>query len=582
MNTDSTRAVYHAAARKAKHNNPAYSKLSLFMGCGIQIKGEGSFVEDHAGRRLLALFDQYGNQSFGYSHPVILNALRDKLESKNLNSTKILFEEDQILLAEQLARLTGNRLKYSYFANGGGESIDNALKLARAHTGRMKFVSACGCFHGKTFAALSASNRPEHVALFKPMLSKFATIPYNNISALRDAIDDKTAAVILEPVQAESGVYVPTKEYLHEARRLCTKHGALLIFDEMQTAFGRTGSFFAFQHFDVMPDLMCIGKAFGGGLVPISAVMAKEDVWQILWRSPSTFGSSLGGNPLCCRAGLAVLEVSTDESFLVGVRRNAAIMAAQIRSIAHRHFKIVKEHRGIGMMHGLELINDAAVGLALRLLYEKGATSTFCLYNNRVLRVQPPLTIDERELMSGLSWLDEVLQEVEQYFKELPRGRVRTGNMEIEKTVEIPLERFIAVLHANPNLLDPFALHNYGPQNLVDEEFEGTVGGDPLTWPNSIFLSRDGLTSSARAGWIWTKLERRISATTERSTTMRIDKRNKDSTKVSIRIDWDAGTGAYESFLSARISHYVSSRMDSLLSEVSKIAIQSETSVVSG
>ena len=299
---------------KAAHNHPTYSTMAFVMGCGVQGMGAGSHVTDEHGRRFLALFDQYGNQSFGYSNERIIDAIEDQIKIRRLNSTKIMFEEEQIELTERLARLTGNRLPYVYLANSGGETIDNALKLARAATGRPAFVTAVDCFHGKTFAALSASGRPEHAVLFQPLLDHFRQVPFDDLAALEAAIGPDTAAVLLEPLQAEGGVIVPSPGYLREVRRLCSAAGALLILDEMQTAFGRCGTFFAFEQFGLAPDLLCVGKAFGGGILPVSAVLGTAAVWGSLKALPSTFGSSLGGNPLSCRAALEVIAIVSEDS----------------------------------------------------------------------------------------------------------------------------------------------------------------------------------------------------------------------------------------------------------------------------
>lgn len=377
------------AELKAAHNHPTYAKMAFVMGCKVQDRGR-SRVSDDEGRSFLAMFDQYGNQSFGYSHPRIVAAVREQLDTGVLNSTKIMFEDVQIRLSERLAQITGQRLPYSYLANGGGETIDNALKLARAATGRPGVISARGCFHGKTFATLSASNRPEHRAHLAPFMEHFRQVTFGDTAELAAALDDSVGAVLLEPVQAEAGVIVPPPDYLREVRRLCTEAGALLILDEMQTAFGRCGTFFAYEQFGIVPDLVCVGKAFGGGVLPVSAVLGTEEVWKVLRELPSTFGSSLGGNPLSCRVGLESVAIASDPLFLDGVRERARMIEQRLTAAAERHPGVVAAHRGVGMMHGLEFHDQALAGLVLGRLLEEGITSTYSLYNPGVLRVQPP------------------------------------------------------------------------------------------------------------------------------------------------------------------------------------------------
>ncbi|MFC9930696.1 aspartate aminotransferase family protein [Streptomyces sp. NPDC127190] len=550
------------AETKAAYNHPTYAKMAFTMGCGVQGRGEGCHVYDETGRPFLALFDQYGNQSFGYSHERLVQALRDRLDTANLNSTKILFEEVQIRLSERLARLSDGHLRYSYLANGGGESIDNALKLARAATGRPYFVTAVDCFHGKTIATLSASRRPEHEAVYRPLMSEFRQVPFGDIAAMEAAVDENTAAVLLEPVQAEGGVIVPSEDYLREVRRICTERGALLILDEMQTAFGRCGTFFAHQQFGVLPDLVCIGKAFGGGLLPISAVLGTAEVWTSLKRTPSTFGSSLGGNPLSCSVGLAAVELASEPEFLARVNARAEQIQRRLTELPARFPKLVRAHRGLGMMHGLEFHDEALGGLVLRLLIRHQVTSTYSLYNNSVLRVQPPMVIGEAELDRGLDVLEEVLAEVEAY--QAGGGATGVDAMSPQRlSVELPYPAPAVreLLGRRPRSLDPFSLH---PEQEdcppVEPEFAGTLGEDPVVWEDHYAAGPDGPVLSAGDCWMWTSLRRGFTVVPSGGTACRVD----------IDIEWDAGTGGYEALLAGGISWFVATRVEQLADEIRK------------
>jgi putrescine aminotransferase len=536
---------------KSAHHHPTYSTMSFIMGCGVQGEGAGSAVLDENGESYLALFDQYGNQSFGYSHPRLISAVREQLDSGVLNSTKIMFEEVQIRLSRRISELTGGRLPFSYLANGGGESIDNALKLARAATRRPKFITATDCFHGKTLGTLSASGRPEHLALFQPLLGHFHQVPFGDLDALAAVLDTDTAAVLLEPVQAEGGVIVPSAAYLQEVRRLCTEAGALLILDEMQTAFGRCGTFFAFDQFGVTPDLACIGKAFGGGMVPISAVIGTAAVWECLVETPSTFGSSLGGNPLSCRVGLESIAIASDEEFLAGVREKGAVIESRLAALAARFPELISAHRGIGMMHGLEFSDESLGGLVLRLLLERWVTSTYSLYNNRVLRVQPPMVISPDDLARGLDVLDDVVKTAEKH-----RTGAR-GSILPPVTMTIPVSGdaadVLALLRAQPRLLDPFAADNAAGSEDGPAEFEGTLGDDVVIWTDSAFWTDTTLTLRAEPSWLWTTLDREFKVRT-----------GGDGAEIDVRIDWDAGTGEYEGMLAGRLSYYVTGRLAAL------------------
>ncbi|WP_055699374.1 aspartate aminotransferase family protein [Streptomyces silaceus] len=547
------------AEAKAAHNHPTYAKMAFVMGCGVQGGGTGSTVLDDAGQSFLALFDQYGNQSLGYSHPRIIAAIRDQLDSGVLNSTKIMFEEVQIRLTERLAELTDQELPFAYLANGGGETIDNALKLARAATGRPRFISALGCFHGKTFATLGAAARPEHQERLGPLMSEFQQVPFGDLDALAEALDDTVAAVLLEPVQAEAGVVTPPPDYLREVRRLCTEAGALLILDEMQTAFGRCGTFFAYQQYGITPDLICVGKAFGGGMLALSAVVGTEEVWKVLRDLPSTFGSSLGGNPLACRVGLETIDIASDEAFLADIRAKGERITARLAAAAARYPEVIAEHRGIGMMHGLELRDDSLTGLVLGRLIEEGVTSTYSLYNPRVLRVQPPLVISDADLERGLDVLDEVLAEAD-----AARGSVRptAALSPLTRTVPLarPAEDVVRLLHERPRLLDPFARDTRADPRDSEEDFGGRIGQDEVVWPDRVERGEDGVALRADPCWLWQELAR----------TVVVRPAAGGGCTVDVEIAWDTGSGGYEEMLGGRIALFAEERLTHLLARLEK------------
>lgn len=543
---------------KAAHNHPAYARMAFVMGCGVQGPGAGSAVADEDGRAFIALFDQYGNQSFGYSNPRITAALREQLDSGILNSTKIMFEEVQIRLAQRLAGITENKLPFVYLANSGGETIDNALKIARAATGRPNFISARGCFHGKTFATLSAAGRPDHQAQLGPFMDCFRQVPFGDAGALADALDDSVAAVLLEPVQAEAGVIVPPREYLRQVRQLCSKTGALLILDEMQTAFGRCGSLFAHQRFGAVPDLMCVGKALGGGMLPISAVLGTKRVWGVINEMPSTFGSSLGGNPLSCRAALATVEIASEEGFLDRVRERGATIAARLSAAAARHPDLIEEHRGVGMMHGLAMRDEAVAGALLGQLLAGGATSTYSLYNPRVVRVQPPLLISGEDLEHGLGILDDSLAKVRVGHHAGADSRP-AWRSPVTHAAHLPCSAkdVLKLLHDQPRLLDPFAMDHSGPVGGQQPEFRGRLGDDLVVWPDSADLLPDGVTLRAAPCWLWRTLERTVTVTPDG-----------DGCDVTATVRWDTGSGDYEELLSGRIGYFAAERLADLAGEL--------------
>lgn len=552
LHTDMAFDLSTIAKRKAEHNHPAYTKMAALMGIGAQIKGEGSYVEEHTGRKVLTFFDQYGNQSMGYSHPVLVKALIDKLMSDNVNSTKIFFEEEMTLLAESLSRLTDHQLKFCYFANSGGETIDNALKLARATNGRRKFITTVGCFHGKTWAALSAASRPDHVDAFGPLMDNFCLVPFGDIKAMEQAIDTDTCAVLLEPIQAENGVILPPSGYLERLRALCDQYDVALIFDEMQLAFGRTGKFFGFQNFNVIPDIFCIGKAFGGGIVPISAVIAKEKYWGILSTNPTTFGSSLGGNPVSITAGLTMVNITNNSSHLNGVLEKGQVVRQRLDKLAIQYPSVIKEVRGIGLMYGIELVNISVAGLILSILYDKGLTSTYSLYNPKVIRVQPPMNISMADIHKGLDILETGFEELVRYLG--TQNELSTDNLKvIDIDVDIPLHKLGAFLQSYPSFLDPFA-HDRWDGQVTNAEFQGTLGVDRIIWENEIVVSPDKVVSKLTSSWLFNNLERKISLSPKG-----------DGATITFEAQWDCGIYAYEKFMQNRIAYYITNRFSALI-----------------
>ncbi len=289
-------------------------------------------------------------------------------------------------------------LERVFFCNSGTEAVEAALKFARISTGRTNVIAAMRAFHGRTFGSLSATFNKKYRQGFEPLLPGFSHVPYNNIQALESALTAETAAVILEAIQGEGGVYPADVDYLQAARQICDAHGALLILDEIQSGFGRTGKMFAFQHFEVTPDLLCCAKSLAGG-VPIGAVLIGEKVQNL---TPGTHGSTFGGNPLSCAAALAALDVIEAENLAGQAAEKGAYLMGKLRLI---NSPLIREVRGMGLMVGIELKQKVAPYLkALQdhniLALNAGMT---------VLRLLPPLVISYKQIDRLVSALEDVL-----------------------------------------------------------------------------------------------------------------------------------------------------------------------------
>ncbi len=390
------------------HVNPYLARLMAFAGFGTEVKGEGAFITDHEGREFLDFLGGYGVFSLGHRHPKVVQAVKDQLDLMPL-SGKTFFGPKQAQLAQKLAELSPEGLEYTFFCNSGTEAVEAALKFARAATGRTKFVSSIGGYHGKTMGALAVTGREKYQTPFVPLMPGAEFVPYGDIEALKSAVDGETAAVILEPLQGEGGIHLPPPGYLAEARRICDKNGALLILDEVQTGLGRTGAMFASAYEGVRPDLMPLAKALGGGVMPIGACMGTAQVWEKVFSSnPLAHTSTFGGNPLACAAGIAALEVTVEENLC----EKAAVLGSRIMAgLAGIEGGLVSEVRGRGLMIGVEFSRDEVGELVIAQMVKRGLIAAYTLNNPRVIRLEPPLIITEAQADQAVGIVKEAVQE---------------------------------------------------------------------------------------------------------------------------------------------------------------------------
>jgi putrescine aminotransferase len=385
-------------ARYEKYLNPGMAALTRFMGLEtVEAEAEGCTVIGADGTRYLDCLGGPGVFTMGHRHPKIVAALKAQADRMPLGS-HMLLNPLAAELAERLANLTPGELQYSFLCNSGAEAVEGALKMARAYSKRPKFVAAEGAFHGKTFGALSASGREMYKAPFRPLLEGFTHVPFGDAAALAAAVDDETAAVILEPIQCEAGIRVPPDGYLKAVREACDRHGALLIADEIQTGLGRTGRMWACDWDGVAPDLMTVGKAIGGGVMPLAAFIARPEVWEVFADNPYVHSSTFGGNPLACAASLAALEVLEEEGLVECARARGEQLLAGTRAAAAEFPEMVKDVRGRGLLVGVEFADSDVGGLVISGLLQHGILAAFAINNREVLRLEPPAVITEAEV----------------------------------------------------------------------------------------------------------------------------------------------------------------------------------------
>ncbi len=361
------------------------------------VRGEGAHLWDSAGRRYLDLGASHGTANVGHANPEVVAALarqaRELLQLAGSFASPVRTEFIRALTATLPAPL--DRV---FLSNSGTESVEAAIKFARSATGRPRIVAAMRGFHGRTLGALSATWRPEFRAPFAPLVPEFAHVPFNDAAALAAAVDDRTAAVLLEPVQGEGGVHPAAEGYLRDARAIASAHGALLILDEVQTGLGRTGRFWALERSGIVPDIVTAAKSLAGG-VPIGATVTTGAVESAFRGSHQ---STFGGNPLACAAGIAALEYARRERLAERAERLGEIARLRLAGLPE---SVVREVRGVGLMIGIELRGRAAPHLeALRsqgyLAISGGAN---------VIRLLPPLVISEEDWVGALGALREIL-----------------------------------------------------------------------------------------------------------------------------------------------------------------------------
>jgi predicted acetylornithine/succinylornithine family transaminase len=370
----------------------------------VIVKGEGCYLYDADGNRILDMFPGWAVSGIGHCHPKVVEAIR-KQAGELLHIDNTFCSEPQGKLAKLLSeRAFGGKC---FFCNSGAEANEAAMKLARLHAGpqKYKFITAEGSFHGRTFATLTATAQPKHHEGLLPLMPGFIYVPFNDIGALESAFGNEVAAVMVEPIQGEGGINLATKEYLRAMRRLCDQTGALLIFDEVTTGIGRTGKWFAYQHFDVEPDILTMATALGGG-VAIGAMMAKEEIAAAL--SPGKHATTFGGNALACAAGIAVIEAIEEEGLLEKAAELGQYLKSKLEQLKQKH-PIIDSVRGVGLMIGVQL-NDPGGEIVDKCL-EKGLRIN-CTQTT-VLRFMPPMIVTKNQIDEAIDILDAVLSENE-------------------------------------------------------------------------------------------------------------------------------------------------------------------------
>jgi ornithine--oxo-acid transaminase len=396
--------VMELESRHSAHN---YEPLPVVLA-----RGQGAHLWDSAGRRYVDMMSAYSAASHGHAHPRILAAL--EAQARRLAVPSRAYYSDR--LGPFLAKLTGlTGLDAALPMNTGAEAVETAIKAARRWGYRVKgvprdraeIIVANGNFHGRTTTIISFSSEPDYRDGFGPFTPGFRSVPFGDLAALEQAITPETVAVLVEPIQGEAGIIIPPAGWLNGVRRLCDAHDVLLILDEVQSGLGRTGAWFAFEHENVRPDGLVLGKALGGGMLPVSAFLARRDVMDVL--TPGSHGSTFGGNPLAAAVGLEALQVIADEGLVERSRILGDHMLERLRTIRS---PVLREVRGRGLWAGAEIDpHFATARQACEALLAKGVLSKET--HHTVVRLAPPLVIAREDLDWTLDRFAEVIGDLE-------------------------------------------------------------------------------------------------------------------------------------------------------------------------
>lgn len=375
-----------------EHNSRVYPKRDIQI-----VRGMGARLWDSEGKVYIDMGASIGVMNVGHSNHYVREAIRE--QSDQLMYVYSAFHNDQReRLLQKLAEITPEPLTRSFLCSSGTEAVEAAIKFARGHTKKKRIIGAKRGFHGKTYGSLSATWGKKYRDAFEPLVPDFEHVAYGDIESLREQICDDVAAVLLEPIQGEAGVRLPPDDYFRQVREVCEEHGTLLVIDEVQTGFGRTGKMWAFEHYSVEPDIMCVAKSMAGGF-PMGAMIARDEVFDLPQASHST---TFGGNPLACAASLAAIRYIQERGLCERAREMGDHLMTRLRDIDSN---MIREIRGRGLMVGVELkqkVKPIIMGLAERGVLAISSGST-------VLRFLPPLVIEEEQIDDAVDALGELM-----------------------------------------------------------------------------------------------------------------------------------------------------------------------------
>lgn len=379
--------------------------------------GQGSILVDVMGKEYIDMLGGYGLYSSGIRHPKIVAAVKAQLDRSPQYSQEML-DPLRAHLAKVISLLTPGDIQYGFFANSGTEAVDGAMKLAKLYTGRRGFISTIKGFHGKSLGALSILGKAVYREPVLPLLEGIHHVPFGNADAVEKelasakAVGEGIAAVVAEPIQGEAGAIVPPDDYWPRLREICDAFNVLLIADEVQTGFGRTGTIFGVDHWDVTPDIMCFGKALGGGVVPMSGFFSNAKIWKCLEPNPFMHTTTTGGNPLACAAALAQIDVLLEENLAQQAAEKGNYITAELKKLQKQYPDLLKEIRGKGLLIGMEFFTDDIGYKVASGLFSRKVLIAGTLNNSKTIRIEPALNIPNHLINTTLERLEDTFKSI--------------------------------------------------------------------------------------------------------------------------------------------------------------------------
>ncbi len=401
------------------HVNPGFLQYRKSVSTdytAVEWDDEGAVFRDVNGKEFIDILGGFGIYTVGHRHPKVLKAVTDQLQKQAIHSQELI-DPLRTYLAHLVSLITPGALQYSFLTNSGTESIEGCLKMAMLATGRHHFVGAVGGFHGKTLGSLGGTSKAVFRQPFLPLLN-WTHVPFGNVDALKITLEttdfsgNKVAAVVLEPIQGEGGINVAPPGYLAAARELCDKYGAMLVFDEIQCGMARSGKMFACEFDDVVPDLMALGKGFGGGVMPIGAVVGTAKTWEKYIDNPFLHTTTFGGNPLACAAAIATINVLLEEDLTKQAEEKGEYILDQLNKLIAEYPKVMTAARGRGLMLGMEFAGNDTGYEVSKELFARNILISGTYINARVLRVEPPLVITYEQIDTFIEALEQSLHHV--------------------------------------------------------------------------------------------------------------------------------------------------------------------------